>query len=52
MTAAKRASETQTRVANNGLTKEELGEMITHVAFYAGWPAAVSASSIAREVFK
>jgi alkylhydroperoxidase/carboxymuconolactone decarboxylase family protein YurZ len=26
--------------------------MITHVAFYAGWPAAMSAANIAREVFE
>jgi 4-carboxymuconolactone decarboxylase len=35
----------------NGLTREELGEMITHVAFYAGWPAAAQAAQIADEVF-
>jgi 4-carboxymuconolactone decarboxylase len=35
----------------NGVTKEELGEMITHVAFYAGWPAAAQAGQIADEVF-
>ena len=28
----------------NGLTREELGEMITHLAFYASWPNAVSAA--------
>jgi 4-carboxymuconolactone decarboxylase len=28
----------------NGLTEEELGEAIAHIAFYAGWPAAVSAA--------
>jgi 4-carboxymuconolactone decarboxylase len=27
----------------NGVTKVELGELFTHLAFYAGWPAAVSA---------
>ncbi|VWB89195.1 carboxymuconolactone decarboxylase family protein [Burkholderia lata] len=27
----------------NGVTKSELGELITHLAFYAGWPAAASA---------
>ena len=36
----------------NGVTREELGEMITHVAFYAGWPASMSAANIAREVFE
>jgi 4-carboxymuconolactone decarboxylase len=37
---------------DNGLTKTEISEMITHVAFYAGWPAAMSAANIAREVFE
>ena len=35
----------------NGVTREELIEAITHVAFYAGWPAASTAVSIARGVF-
>jgi 4-carboxymuconolactone decarboxylase len=29
---------------DNGLTKEELGEAITHLAFYASWPSAISAA--------
>jgi 4-carboxymuconolactone decarboxylase len=36
----------------NGMTQEELIETITHLAFYAGWPNAVTAIGIAREVFK
>ena len=36
----------------NGVTQEELIETITHLAFYAGWPNAVSAIAVAREVFK
>lgn len=36
---------------DNGVTKEELIELITHVAFYAGWPASMSALSAARRVF-
>jgi len=28
----------------NGLTKEEIGEALTHLAFYASWPSAISAS--------
>jgi 4-carboxymuconolactone decarboxylase len=36
----------------NGVTQEELIETITHLAFYAGWPNAVSAIGIAREVFE
>ncbi len=34
----------------NGVKKEELSELITHVAFYAGWPCAVQAAQIADEV--
>jgi len=40
------------RALANGVTKEELSEVITHLAFYAGWPAAMSAANIAREVFE
>jgi 4-carboxymuconolactone decarboxylase len=36
----------------NGATEDELIEAITHLAFYAGWPSAVSAVAVAREVFK
>lgn len=35
----------------NGLTEEEIIEAITHVAFYAGWPRAVSALTIAQQLF-
>ncbi|ACQ82362.1 Carboxymuconolactone decarboxylase [Beutenbergia cavernae DSM 12333] len=35
----------------NGLTEGELIEAITHLAFYAGWPRAMSAVGVAREVF-
>jgi 4-carboxymuconolactone decarboxylase len=34
----------------NGVTKTEIAEMITHLAFYAGWPSAVSAAQVADEV--
>ena len=37
---------------DNGLTEAELVEAITHLAFYAGWPSAVTASVVAREVFE
>ena len=40
------------RALANGVTKDELSEMITHVAFYAGWPAAMSEANVAREVFE
>src|SRR5215213_11437241 len=36
------------RALENGVTKEELGELITHLAFYAGWPTAATAVGIAR----
>jgi 4-carboxymuconolactone decarboxylase len=35
----------------NGLKKEELIEVITHLAFYSGWPNAMSAIMIAKELF-
>lgn len=35
----------------NGIKKEELIEVITHLAFYAGWPSAMSAIMVAKEVF-
>jgi 4-carboxymuconolactone decarboxylase len=39
------------RAQQNGVTRDELGEMITHVAFYAGWPASVTASRVANELW-
>ena len=36
---------------DNGLTKDELAEALTHLAFYAGWPSALTAAGVAREVF-
>ena len=38
------------RAVQNGVTKAELSEMITHVAFYGGWPTGVNASKVASEV--
>ncbi len=35
---------------DNGVTKEELGEAMLHLAFYASWPAAIQASRILLEV--
>jgi 4-carboxymuconolactone decarboxylase len=40
------------RARDNGVTQEELIESITHLAFYAGWPNAVTAIGVAREVFE
>ena len=37
---------------DNGLTKEEAGEVIGHLAFYAGWPNAFSAAPVVKEVIE
>ncbi len=34
-----------------GVTKAEVSELITHLAFYIGWPAALSAANVAKEIF-
>jgi 4-carboxymuconolactone decarboxylase len=39
------------RARDNGLTETELKEAIIHLAFYAGWPRAMSAMGIAKQVF-
>lgn len=39
------------RALDNGVTQDEIGELITHLAFYSGWPASVTAATIANEVF-
>jgi len=39
------------RALANGVTKEEIGEVITHMAFYAGWHTAMTAARIATNVF-
>lgn len=39
------------RALGNGVTKDELIETITHLAFYAGWPTASTAIGVARKVF-
>jgi len=39
------------RALDNGVTKEEISEIITHMAFYSGWPTAVNAAQVAKEVF-
>ena len=39
------------RAKDNGLTETELKEVITHLAFYAGWPKAMSAITVAKRVF-
>ncbi len=37
---------------NNGVTKEEISEIITHAAFYVGWPKAWAAFRYAKEIWK
>jgi len=39
------------KALENGISREELGEVITHLAFYAGWPTASTAVGIADRVF-
>lgn len=36
----------------NGITKEEISELITHLSFYIGWPKAWSAFNLAKEIFE
>ena len=39
------------RARDNGVTQEEVVEAITHLAFYAGWPSAITAVTVAKDVF-
>ncbi len=39
------------KALENGVTREEIVGAITHLAFYAGWPSAMTALQIARKVF-
>jgi 4-carboxymuconolactone decarboxylase len=36
----------------NGATEDELVEALTHLAFYAGWPKAMAAMAVAKQVFR
>ena len=40
------------RALDNGVTPAELIEAITHLAFYSGWPTAMTAARVAKEVFE
>lgn len=40
------------RALDNGVTQDEIRGMITHLAFYAGWPCAVNAGRIAADIFE
>jgi 4-carboxymuconolactone decarboxylase len=39
------------RGLDNGLTPDEISEVITHIAFYGGWPVGVNAAQVAKQVF-
>lgn len=40
------------RALQNGVTKEELGEVFLHLAFYGGWPVAANALNVAKQVYE
>ena len=40
------------RAMDNGLTQEQASEVLTHIAFYAGWPCAFSALPVVKDVFE
>ena len=40
------------RAMDNGLTKAEASEVLTHLAFYAGWPNVFSALPVVKAVFE
>ena len=39
------------KAVENGVKEQELIEVITHLAFYSGWPNAMNAITVAKEVF-
>ena len=40
------------RALANGVTRDEISEVITHLAFYSGWPTAMSAANVAKQVLE
>jgi 4-carboxymuconolactone decarboxylase len=40
------------RALGNGVSKDEIIEAITHLAFYSGWPTAMSAALLAKDVLE
>jgi 4-carboxymuconolactone decarboxylase len=55
LTALSRPDQLRSHIAlarENGVTQEEMVEAITHLAFYAGWPSALTALGVAREVYQ
>ncbi|MCH8267105.1 MAG: carboxymuconolactone decarboxylase family protein [Acidobacteria bacterium] len=54
LTALYRTDQLQVHIRlaiENGVTKEEICEVITHMAFYGGWPTAANAVLVAKKVF-
>lgn len=41
-----------TNAKNNGITAEEMAEILTHLAFYSGWPNAWAAFNLAKEIYE
>lgn len=41
-----------TNAKNNGVTAEEMAEILTHLAFYSGWPNAWAAFNLAKEIYE
>jgi len=39
------------RALNNGVTRDEIIELVTHLAFYSGWPTAMTGALTAKDVF-
>ena len=55
LTAMHRPMQLKTHVGRalaNGVTREEIAEVITHMAYYAGWPAAMTAAQGAVDVYE
>jgi 4-carboxymuconolactone decarboxylase len=53
LTALGRADQLRSHLGlalDNGVTREELAEVATHLAFYAGWPAGMTAATILKQV--
>jgi 4-carboxymuconolactone decarboxylase len=40
------------RALKNGVTPDEISELITHLAFYGGWPVAMSGALVAKDVLE
>lgn len=40
------------KALDNGVSRDELVELVTHLAFYSGWPTASTALAIVRRVFE